>query len=101
MEMENGDNKSSAAGAQPSNHKKVQEKQNPENPAAEEAANAKKAIRSRKMISSTANTPEWLRDMFEIPSNALCVHVQHKDNCLPHFQARFNDNFCHDGKNLF
>ena len=100
MKLQQTDNKQSLekapAGSDKNANRNCEGKESGEN----EDDAAKKQLRSRKMISSTAATPEWLRNMFQLPPDAVCVHVQHKDNCLPHFQARLGDRCVHQGKTL-
>ena len=56
--------------------------------------------RSRKLISSATTTPEWLLKLFPLGEDVTMVHIQHKSNVLPHFQARFVNGTKHAGKLL-
>ena len=64
----------------------------------------KQSAKSRKMLSSTSTTPQWLLDMFNLPMDEIVFsHVQHRGGILPHFQVRMLkgdtfDNKCPGGE---
>ena len=55
----------------------------------QEEPSGNKAARSRKLLSCTSATPEWLLSKFSLPMDQIVFsHVQHKTGVLPHFQVR-------------
>ena len=58
----------------------------------------RKGARSRKMLASSATTPQWLREKFETPPDVIVSHVVHKTGTLPHFQMRFQGGDTYEGK---
>ena len=59
----------------------------------------KQNAKSRKMLSSTSTTPQWLLDMFNLPMDQIVFsHVQHRGGILPHFQVRMLQGDSFDNK---
>ena len=57
--------------------------------------------RSRKMLSSSATTPDWLKRLFPMPADEIILsHIIHKTSVLPHFQVRMVAGDVFDGKCL-
>ena len=71
-----------------------------ESKAAKQEELRKKEARSRKMLATSATTPEWLKEKFPVPNDVICSHVLHKTGTLPHFQMRFQNGQSFDGKSL-
>ena len=79
-------------------------------PAEAEASNCQDVVargstvpdtRSRRMLSSSATTPDWLKILFPMPAEEIILsHIIHKTSMLPHFQVRMVAGDVFDGKYL-
>ena len=65
-----------------------------------EAQTQQAQSQSKKLLASTASTPAWLRELFPMGSDVILMHIEHRNQNLPHFQARFSNNLKHAGKRL-
>ena len=86
-----------------------QTQQEPEHPPADTSVDAVPVqtdpavheAKSRKMLSSSTTTPDWLKAMFPMPADEIILsHVIHKTSMLPHFQVRMVAGDVFDGKCL-
>ena len=68
---------------------KDEEKENEEEKLLKEKmVKEEKARASRRLLSTSASVPAWLRERFDMRADVQVVHVQHADNLLPHFQVK-------------